>query len=388
MVSYYTTLLVLSWMALGVLCILVWENSWIPRVDKRRFYLTYAIIALSAFAEWVGIQLSGNLRFPRWLLALVKCCDYVLTPMAGGAIVAQMKMNNRWSRSLMLVLLANAVFQVVSMFNHWMVVIDAGNHYTHGPLYMIYVVIYLIVIALTVAGFLVYGMSYRRQNRASLYSVMLLVIVGIGIQELLGGEYRTAYVALTMGAALMFIHYAEFYQMSADEHIRQQQSQLMTDALSGVLSRHAYVKALEKFGRMARLPENLTAFTVDINGLKSVNDTAGHDAGDELIVGAARCLEKVIGSAGRCYRVGGDEFVVLARMNRQHADETLRRLERETAQWSGDAIKHLSLSAGCAHAGDHPGISVENLVKEADHAMYAMKAEYYRKNGQDRRGSR
>ena len=95
MVSYYTALCVLSWMALGVLCILVWENSWIPREDKRLFYLTYGIIAFSAFAEWVGVQLSGNTAIPGWVLSLVKCVDYMLTPMAGGAIVAQMKLRNR-----------------------------------------------------------------------------------------------------------------------------------------------------------------------------------------------------------------------------------------------------------------------------------------------------
>ena len=50
MMSYYTALILLSWMTLGVLCILVWENSWIPREDKRRFYLAYGIIAFSAFA--------------------------------------------------------------------------------------------------------------------------------------------------------------------------------------------------------------------------------------------------------------------------------------------------------------------------------------------------
>ena len=140
------------------------------------------------------------------------------------------------------------------------------------------------------------------------------------MQEALGGEYRTIYVALTLGVALMFIHYSEFYQMSADEHIRKQRSQLMQDALSGARSRHAYMRAMEQFGDLTALPEDLVAFTVDINGLKNVNDTVGHDAGDELIVGAARCLKAAIGEDGECYRTGGDEFVVLAHMDRPRAD--------------------------------------------------------------------
>jgi diguanylate cyclase (GGDEF)-like protein len=386
--SYYTALILVVWMALGVLCILVWENSWIPAGDKRRFYLTYGIIALAAFAEWTGIQLNGNERFPTWLLSLVKCVDYICTPMVGGAVVAQMKLRNRWSRALMILLVGNAVFQVAASFNQWMVVIDGGHHYSHGPLYTGYIILYLLVIALTGVEFLVYGQAYRRQNRASLYSVLLLVVVGIGIQEISGGQYRTAYIALTMGVALMFIHYTEFYQLASDEHIHRQRGQLMTDALSGAHSRYAYMKELEEYRKMAWIPDDLAAFTVDINELKTVNDTVGHDAGDELIVAAARCLEKAVGDAGKCYRTGGDEFVVLARMDKEQAESALQRLQAEANQWKGKDIKHLSLSAGYALAKEHQGLPIEKIIKEADQAMYAAKAEYYRKKGSDRRGPR
>ena len=388
MLSYYTAMIVLCWLALGVLCILVGENSWIPGEDKRSFYLTYGIIALSALAEWTGIQMGGNAAIPGWALSLVKCADYILTPMAGGAIVAQMKLRDRWNNALMIVLAVNAAFQILALFNGWMVIIDANNHYTHGPLYIVYVIIYMVVIVLTGAEFLVYGSAYRRQNKASLYSVLLLVVIGIAIQELLGGEYRTAYIALTMGAMLMFIHYSEFYQMSADAHLRKQHSQLMKDALSGAFSRHAYMKIMEKHARMGRTPEKLAAFTIDINGLKATNDTIGHDAGDELIVAAARCIENALGGAGRCYRTGGDEFVVLAQMGKEQADAVLARLESETGQWTGVEVDQLSLAAGYALADEHPGLNVEELVKKADQAMYAAKAEYYRKNGHDRRGPR
>ena len=353
-------------MALGVLCILLWENSWIPKEDKRHFYLTYGIIALAALAEWTGIQLNGNESIPKWVLAGVKCADYVLTPLAGGALAAQMKLRNRWHTALIAVLAANTLFQIVACFNRWMLVIDDQNHYSHGPLYTVYILVYLLVIILMAAQFLSYGRSYRRQNRVSLYSVLFLVIVGIGIQELLGSEYRTAYIALTMGVTLMFIHYSEFYQMHADEHIRQQYTQLMTDALTGVLSRHAYMKALERYADPAEIPGDLAAFS---------------------ITGAARCIAKVF-TGGDCFRTGGDEFIVLTRMEKLQADAALLRLERETASWTGTLVKSLNLAAGYALVGEHPGITVEKLVIEADHAMYARKAAYYRESGHDRRSRR
>ena len=83
------------------------------RRDKHLFYLTYGIVALSALAEWLGVQLNGNTAVPVWVLSAVKCIDYILTPMAGGAIVTQMKLKNRIFKVIKIVLGCNAVFQII-----------------------------------------------------------------------------------------------------------------------------------------------------------------------------------------------------------------------------------------------------------------------------------
>ena len=57
MSDYYTSILILSWLSLLTLCILVWENNRINRKDKKIFYLTYFLIAVSAFSEWTGLTL-------------------------------------------------------------------------------------------------------------------------------------------------------------------------------------------------------------------------------------------------------------------------------------------------------------------------------------------
>ena len=382
LVSYYSVLIILCWLALGVLCILVNENSWISGKDKRLFYLTYGIIALSAFAEWIGVQFSGNEAIPVWALKMVKCSDYILSPMAGGAIVAQMKLCNRWYKALIAVLAGNALFQIIAGFNDWMILVDTQHRYIHGPLYGVYIAIYLLVTFLTTVEFLIFSLSFRKQNKVSMISVFVLVLVGIGFQEVLGGEYRTAYIAMTIGVALMFIHYAEFYKMAADE-------QLMKDALCReVFSRYAYKKDMEQYSQMTPLPEDFTVFVFDINGLKAVNDTIGHDAGDELILGAAHCIQTAVGGAYRCYRVGGDEFVVLANMEKEDAEEVLARLDEETKQWSLDkSAFSLNIAPGYACAKDFQGLSAEELNKKADQAMYASKAAYYLSRSQISRTS-
>lgn len=172
----------------------------------------------------------------------------------------------------------------------------------------------------------------------------------------------------------------EFYTMQQkklDRILNEQSVKISMDPLTGVLSRLAYHDAIEAY--MDCVPEDLAVFLIDINGLKRVNDTFGHEAGDELICGAAHCITEAVGDKGRTFRIGGDEFVVFAAMQKAQADETLEKLDRIMAAWSGTKVKHLSASAGCALACDFAGNSVEALTREADRAMYEKKKEYYRK---------
>ena len=385
MFSYYTAITLLSIAALLVLCVLVHENGRIQTNQRSLFYLTYLFIGLAAIAEWSGIQMNGNDDIPHWVLMLVKCADYILTPMAGGAIIRQMGIRNVGFKILNITLVINTAFQVVAAFFGWMITIDAHNNYAHGPLYFVYIIEYLCVIAIVIVEFLIYGKGFVRQNRYSLYSIMTLVLAGILLQEIFGGEFRTAYISLTLGAALLFIHYVEYAQLDAEDRINEQERMLNYDALTGLLNRYAYSKALNKFDADGELPNNLAAVSIDINGLKMVNDSLGHTAGDELICGAAKCIKEVYGEVGRCYRTGGDEFIVLANIDREKADALLNQLSDKTNLWDGTLIHNLSLSAGYALVSEYSGVSAEKLVYFADRGMYEEKSRYYNNLGDKRR---
>jgi len=380
---YYTCITILCWLTLGAMGVLVYKNSRIAADNKRVLYLTYVLIAAAALAEWCGLQMAGRTEFPRWLLKAVKCADYILTPMAGGALIMQMKLRNSWQKIMIGILAANVVAQLIAVFTDWMISIDAMNHYTHGPMFPLYICMCFAVYLLIILQFSVYGRSFKEQNQGSLYAVMLIVMAGIGMQELLP-EIRTAYLGMTIGAALMFIHYNEFSQMLIDTHIAQQQKQLQTDDLTGLMNRYSYSLALNGYAEASSLPEDFAAYTVDINDLKQTNDTLGHEAGDELIRGAAECIRKAFGGEAGIYRTGGDEFVILNRAaDTEGMEADLDRLKAETNAWTGSAGQKLSLAAGGALAKDHPGLNAEELARISDLAMYESKAEYYKLSGHE-----
>ena len=385
MFDYYSSIILISWMTLGVLSILVWENNRIRKPDKIIFYISYLLIAVSALAELVGLKINGNVNVPAWVIVLVKAMDYIHTPLAGGAIVAQLRMRNKFSKVLQGILGLNIIFQIISIFTGWMVTVDANHYYSHGPLYVFYMVEYFTILVIVIIQFVLYGLKFSKHNRLSLYGVLVLVIAGIGIQELIGKDFRTAYITLSVGATLLFIHYSEYSQLRSDKKIQEQSVLITTDSLTGTKSRYAYSQKLNEYDTMSKLPDDLTVFLIDIDGLKRTNDTLGHDAGDELIRGSAECIEKTFKDYGCVYRIGGDEFVVFAQMDRAQAETLIQKLKERTAAWKGREVKSISLSSGFAIASEFPGLNCEQLANEADEEMYKAKAEYYRVNGIKRR---
>lgn len=114
---------------------------------------------------------------------------------------------------------------------------------------------------------------------------------------------------------------------------------------------------------------------MDVNGLKRVNDQHGHSAGDALICGAARCIQEAFFRAVGCYRVGGDEFVVLAHStDRDAVEAALWNLDRICTDWNRTAEFPVSIAVGYAMQMSRK-MTADELFAEADAAMYQRKAE-------------
>ena len=279
----------------------------------------------------------------------------------------------------------NYCLQVVSFFTGWMINVDEHNCYSHGLLYPLYILIYLAMILMVIIQFLTYGKNYRKQNKRSLYLTMLLVLVGIAFQEVMGGDVRTAYIAYTIGAALMLIHSLEFSQLETDDEIKEKELQIGTDAMTGLGSRHAYEEKIREY--LSEMPEDLVVVSIDINELKPTNDNLGHAVGDELICGTAECIQKAFGDHRSCFRIGGDEFVVLACMDRERFDYAMEVFRNLARMWKCEMLCGLSISVGYALHSEHRELNLTELVDLSDQNMYRSKEEYYRATGRVRRGS-
>ena len=171
------------------------------------------------------------------------------------------------------------------------------------------------------------------------------------------------------------------YARSAEKLADIQRRYAYYDQMTGLKNRRAYAEHIERLA--GDLPENLCIVMADINGLKTTNDTIGHEAGDELINGAADCLRQAFSCTDDVYRIGGDEFCVIMKGSVEDAQKCIGRLEEITAKRKGRYIESVSISCGAESAEGHD--SIESVVKEADRRMYEIKNQYYITSGKDRR---
>jgi diguanylate cyclase (GGDEF)-like protein/PAS domain S-box-containing protein len=135
--------------------------------------------------------------------------------------------------------------------------------------------------------------------------------------------------------------------------------------------------ALER-GRRENTPT--CVLIMDLDGFKVINDELGHPMGDLVLVTFAERLRAVLRASDTAARLGGDEFSIVCE-NTEPADadvlaERLRASVTEPLLLSGQTVSvGLSIGIGSVTGGDHPGDVYERVVREADDAMYADKAQ-------------
>jgi len=144
------------------------------------------------------------------------------------------------------------------------------------------------------------------------------------------------------------------------------------DSLTHVYNRRYFESILLELNQQNI--ENLTLLLMDIDGLKLVNDTLGHLAGDQVIIAASRLINESFQELGTVSRVGGDEFGIIVRNQHPKTIElTLEKLGNAVKIFntSADTI-NISLSFGYSHY-DGECVNVDFLFQEADNNMYQNK---------------
>ncbi len=151
-----------------------------------------------------------------------------------------------------------------------------------------------------------------------------------------------------------------------------------TDLLTGLKNRNHYENRLQKYPEMCT--SNLICVYGDVNGLHEVNNRQGHPAGDKMLCEAAAVMQAYFGEE-HTYRVGGDEYVAF-RLDDQ--PEKVSDKMEQIRQELSDKGYHVSFGIAVREKEQGP-IDMNEIVKEAEDAMFLAKRDFYRRPEHNRR---
>ena len=327
------------------------------RGSVGRMYILIAgvfLLSVVVFTEFYLADIGGFLMLRTVLMAV----RYSATPLVVAMILFALRKKMKWSVFIPAVLLT--VINIISVFTGIVFSLADDGTLRRGFLgYLPYIVAGLYGAAL------IY-ILYRNSNR--LYTEIIPIVFlgfafasGLILPFVFGKSFSQIFCSTIMIA--LFVYYVfSIHQLSKK------------DPLTGVLNLQAF------YDDSMISPEEISALiSLDMNGLKKINDTSGHAAGDEALMAIADCYRDVLDGSQAVYRIGGDEFVILCRqMTQEDVTGLIRRIRERVAETKYSC----SVGYSCRKSRD---TSVSDMLRESDADMYADKAKYYSDARMDRR---
>ena len=350
----WTMLLILAAFAIALQITVFLDKKTI----KRMYALIIGVLLLSivVFLEF-SFTASAEHRMLRIVLMAIR---YSATPLIIALVIYTLVKKQQWYIFIPAILLA--VIDVASIFTGIVFSVGEDNVFTRGALgYLPFIV------AGGYGVFLIY-LLLKRSNKQWV-EIVPIIFLGVAFASglifpfVFGSDYSALFCP-TIAVALFV-----YYVFSILEQTKK-------DSLTGLLNRHAFESDIRKN------QEEITALlSIDMNGLKAINDNQGHLAGDDALITLALCFSRSLRMRELGYRIGGDEFeVICRRISHSELTELVKRIEQ--------SVKETAYSCAVGYSYNENGEkTINEMIKEADEMMYSDKARYYEESGRDRRKS-
>lgn len=323
----------------------------------RRLYVLIAGVFLLSIVVFVEFEYAVHTEY-RMLRCILMAIRYSATPFIISQLIYTLV--KRQTALIFIPAIVLAVIDFVSIFTGIVFRVDENNVFSRGVLgYLPFIVAGLYCVVL------VYLLIKRSNKKLmEIFPILFLsfaLLSGLVFPFVFGSAYSQIFCSI-IGMALFIYYVFEILQ------------QTKKDSLTGLLNRHAY------HADICKNSEEITALiSIDMNGLKTLNDTLGHVAGDEALVTLALCFHKALKSRQFGYRVGGDEFVIICRKTSERdLAELIRRIEDNVG-----ATKY-NCAVGYSYSPDGKK-PVDDMLRESDVMMYAAKDRYYAESENNRR---
>ena len=318
-------------------------------------FSTVVLIVADSFELWAR---GDSSRY--YFRVFFSVVGYIMRPAAAMSIAMIVYPENRQPRLVWIPFVLNALIYCTAFFSPIAFSFALpGYSFIRGPLgYTVFSVCFFYI----VFAVLTTWKRFRNEDHSGDRFVLYVCALACFAAALIDWQTDGAHINPTILISSIFLYmFLRFYDTDRDP-------------LTGLRNRMSFYADCDRYGSLI----NAVA-SVDMNGLKELNDTKGHEAGDRALQAIADSLKDVAGRRIMVYRIGGDEFVILfIRQDQIVVSDVMHRVKKMITD-SG-----YSVSAGFTMRGGRDE-TITEMLRVSDERMYADKAEYYRNTGQDRR---
>lgn len=334
---------------LGAFIVILLITSFSNKKTTIRYLLLLVsifLLSIVVFAEFYLQSVAEN-KPARLILMAIR---YSASPFVLALVIMVLVKRQRYFVFIPAILML--IINIISIFTGIVFAIDDSYELVRGPLgFLPFILCALYMVFLITL--LVIRSNKRLVEIVPIIFLSIALASGVIFPFVFGSKF--AQMFCTIIAASLFIYYVFTILELAKK-----------DGLTGVLNREAY------YIETRRDYKDITAIvSLDMNGLKTINDTYGHAAGDEALVTLAFCFTKALGHRQSVYRMGGDEFVIVCRKtSREDVEALVERIRDNVLETD------YSCSIGYSYH-DEGTIKLEDLLRESDEKMYSNKSDYY-----------
>lgn len=341
--------------SLFLLFFIVEKNSFVWEIN-RWFILAAFCTLLLSFTDAADTVLDAK-PYPTTARIFFASCGYVLRPAVAyltvQIVIRKMTRSVKWYISIPLVI--DFLVSFSALFSDKAFGYDANNQFYRGPLGVTPFIVGIFYGVLLVASTFWFVRSSRWEE--GIFALLIALISGMG--TILESRYSLRGILPSSLAVCLGFYYLFFHTYQNDR-----------DVLTGVLLRRKFYQDAKKWGSSVT-----GVVSIDLNGLKQLNDHYGHDEGDKAIRTLAACVKDVLPRKASFYRTGGDEFMMLCRkMTEKEIAETIRRIRHK--------MKETEYSCAMGYAMFDFDQGLEEVCHKADKNMYEnkiqIKGEKYR----------
>ena len=240
------------------------------------------------------------------------------------------------------------------------------------------------------AGFFSHGEFLREKGSLNQHSVTLVLAAmregeGKKGKNSVVFEERITSTKLPLASRMAtFIRETVFELETTNSQLKFYNDQLKgiakTDGLTGLKNRLAFDELLKEIENEKIHDKDWAMLMIDLNGLKATNDQYGHEAGDELIKGTATVISDIYADKGECFRIGGDEFVVIIDASEEQMLEYRNKLKDRMDEYNRVETYKLSMAVGESRLNNPDGVrgSISDWKMNADMDMYREKDGFHK----------